>query len=368
MITRDLIQKFRERANRNYYVLNKYRDYNGKNLWSCICSSMDWISVATSYLTEHPIPERNGNDDLSSVNVYTFISCVDMLFEAVKQLHRVFVNKDTVPFDGEKGIFRDNEFCKDDNNYFKMIRACFGAHSVNLNDYFTSPKKKEKRFASWSGGFFSDRDYGVILYSVCPGEPNISLDISFEEIGKFLERTYGYLEKIISLIDHDEEEYREEQRQKLIPVSKDPVEQLQILREENKKRYNTDYYAEIIDELELLFATDITDVDNLEKVEQYRTAIVPAIDELRIVIQEMNLDEVKAYDEINSSPVDLPHSVGTGFVELADMIFANSYKPPIFLPCLVRHISKYVNISGIEDSEELYVLAKTAMYISKSND
>ena len=85
MITRDLIQKFRERANRNYYVLNKYRDCNGKNLWSCICSSMDWISVATSYLTEHPTPERNGNDDLSSVNVYTFISCVDMLFEAVKE-------------------------------------------------------------------------------------------------------------------------------------------------------------------------------------------------------------------------------------------------------------------------------------------
>ena len=207
----------------------------------------------------------------------------------------------------------------------------------------------------------------MILYSDCPGEPNISLDISFDEIGKFLERTYGYLETIIALIDQDEEEYRKEQRQKLIAISKDPVEQLQILREENKRRYNTDYYAEIIDELEMLFATDITDADNLEKVEQYRMDIMPAIDELRIIIQEMNLDEVDSYEEINSSPVDLPHSVGTGFVELAEMIFANSYKPPIFLPCLVRHISQCVNITGAEDSQELYVLAKTAMYILKSN-
>ena len=74
MITRELIQKFRERANRNNYVLNKYKDYGGKNRWGCVCSSMDWISVAVSHLVENPKPIRTGNEDISSVNVYLYIS------------------------------------------------------------------------------------------------------------------------------------------------------------------------------------------------------------------------------------------------------------------------------------------------------
>ena len=65
MVTKELIGQFRDRVNKNNYVLNKYRNIDGKNKWSCICSCMDWIYVAISYLSENPIPIQYGNDDLT---------------------------------------------------------------------------------------------------------------------------------------------------------------------------------------------------------------------------------------------------------------------------------------------------------------
>ncbi len=363
MITQELLGRFRERVNKNNFVLNKYQNKDGKNQWSCICSCMDWISVATSYLIENPRPKRSGNDDISSVNVFTYISCVDMVFEAVKQLHKIFVDSNSVPFSGEKKVFQDNQYCKDDNRYFKMIRACFGAHSVNLNDFFTSSKEKEERFASWSGGFFSSKDYGVILYSKCPEVKNISLDISFEEIDSFLQRTYSYLETLIELIAVDEKKFREDRQKEQIAVVDDSVEQLKILKEENLKRYRVDYYSFLIDELILLFETEIADAENLTKVEMYRKAILPAIAELCHVLQEMNLEEVETYESVVAKNVDLPHSVNTGFGELSDLVYSTPSAPPIFIPCLIKHISPFVNIHGDESIEELYVLAKTAFFV-----
>lgn len=42
-----LIDLFREKVNNNGadLILHRYRNNNGKNQWSIICSAMDWISV-----------------------------------------------------------------------------------------------------------------------------------------------------------------------------------------------------------------------------------------------------------------------------------------------------------------------------------
>lgn len=362
MVTKELIGQFRDRVNKNNYVLNKYRNIDGKNKWSCICSCMDWISVAISYLSENPIPIQYGNDDLTSVNVYTYISCVDMVFEAIKQLHRIFVSEKGIPFENESSIFTENEYCKNDNDYFKLIRSCFGAHPVNLNDYFTSGNSKERRFASWSGGHFSRRDYGVILYSNCPGAKDIFFDISFKELDAFLVRTYSYLIDLIRLIDEDEELSQKTLRNKPIQYDADPLRQLEILEKENVARYNNDYYKCVIEELKLIFGVTITNSDNLIKVNQYRKTIEPAIAELRSALQAMDLEEINSYEECNLYGSSLPHSVSSGFTELADSVFSNVFSYPIFLSSLIKHISSVVVVSGHETDEELYVLAKTAFY------
>lgn len=363
MVTRELIGRFRDRVNENNYVLNKYRNIDGRNKWSCICSCMDWISVAISYLSTNPMPIQHRNDDLASVNVYTYISCVDMVFEAVKQLHRVFVSEKGIPFENESRIFTENVYCRDDNNYFKLIRSCFGAHPVNLNDYFTSHIAKEKRFASWSGGHFSRRDYGVVLYSNCPGVDSIFFDISFSEIDAFLVRTYSYLDELIRVIDEDEAKTKRELRNERIQHDENPMCQLEILDAENKKRYNNDYYKYIIDELKIIFGTKISNTENQVKVDLYRRHIEPAIEELRNVLQEMELTDVKAYEESKKYGRQLPHSVGSGLIELADSVFSDTFSYPIFLPSLIQYISPAVFIAGDESDEELYVLAKTAFFL-----
>lgn len=362
MITRELIDQFRERANRNKYVLNKYRNIDGRNKWSCICSCMDWLSVAASYLSENPIPIQHSNDDLNSVNVYTYISCVDMVFEAIKQLHRIFVSENNLPFENDAYIFTENIYCKSDNDYFKLIRSCFGAHPVNLNDYFTSGDSKERRFASWSGGHFSRRDYGVILYSNRPGVKDIFFDISFSEIDAFLVRTYSYLSDLIKIIDEDEEATKRTLRAKIIQHSDSPVAQLQILSTANKGRYDNDYYDYVINELTLLFNVDITNPGNQPIVDCFKIAMTPAIAELKDLLQCMELEEVSAFEATNPSSATLPYSVQSGLAELSDSVFSHTHTYPIFQPALFEFISSIVAISGNESDEELYILAKAALY------
>lgn len=84
---RQIIQSFRDKVNEKDFVLFKYRDNNNKNLWNCICSAMDWIEVSVEYICRHPLrsvgPEQ-------SIELYAYLASVDIIVEAVEQLHRVF--------------------------------------------------------------------------------------------------------------------------------------------------------------------------------------------------------------------------------------------------------------------------------------
>ena len=50
MISLDKINEFRDEVNSDKFVLSKYKMVNGKNQWGCICSAMDWITVAIEYI------------------------------------------------------------------------------------------------------------------------------------------------------------------------------------------------------------------------------------------------------------------------------------------------------------------------------
>lgn len=367
MINRELISKFKERIHKDNFVLNKYRNINGKNLWSCICSCVDWISVAVTYLSENQTPQFTVNDDLTSVNVYTYISCVDMIYEAINQLHRVFIDVTSVPYNGIKDIFTDEHSCKDDNSYFKLIRACFGAHPVNLHDFFSNGKK-ERRFASWSGEAFSKGDYGVILYSNEPDVDDISFDISFSEINAFLERTYEYINEIIKSINEDEEKFLSKQRDSSIKCVTDEYEQLSILEEENKKRSNFDYYEYIIENLKVIFGTEITNPKNEAVVNEYKDYIRPAIKELYDALQKMDGSEILTYDRIAHLPHQLKHSESSGYVELSDLVLCDLESHMIFLPSLKEYISSHIELDGTESYDELFVLSNAAIFAKAQQD
>ena len=117
----ELISQFRAVVNKNRYVLFKYENVDGKCKWNCICSSMDWMTVAREYVQA----VKEGTVAFKHcMEKYAYIAAIDNVWEAVCQLHRVFIDEDTVPFDGKKHIFKDKALPrKDDNNYFKPCKS-----------------------------------------------------------------------------------------------------------------------------------------------------------------------------------------------------------------------------------------------------
>jgi len=107
MIDPKIIRRFRNKVNDNsYFTLHKYKDRNGKNHWNLICACMDWIDLSVDYLLNNKLENQNIN--VMSMQVYTYISSIDIIWQSIQQLHRAIIDVNTIPFDGERQIFHDN--------------------------------------------------------------------------------------------------------------------------------------------------------------------------------------------------------------------------------------------------------------------
>ncbi len=235
----ELITKFRDKVNSNsYFVLQRYKNVNEKNQWNIICSCMDWISVAIRNL--YDMKNDNTNIDVLSMQTYLYISSIDIIFEAIIQLHRVLACDNSIPFKNDNSVFQKNTPFEhmDDNTYFKHIRATFGAHPVNLND------KSGQWFASWPYKDSMDEyDFQVRLYSNKPKQEDITFGIKFNELNNFLNLRYSYLNNLIEMINNQYNNYVLEKKERIISTDKNIIKQLEILLEEGKDRLNNDYYV-----------------------------------------------------------------------------------------------------------------------------
>lgn len=291
------INAFRYLVNdNNRFVLKAYANKQGKNQWNLICSSMDWISVAIRNL--HSFPALDSNIDVRVMQIYSLISSIDIVNEAVMQLHRVFFGNSTkqMPFKGEKSIFRERIFDKDDSDYFKEIRACFGAHPVNLNG-----EGKEKRFASWpyEGFTKNSSDLEVRLYSNDPNKDDIVLGLNFKELVAFLQSRYDYLDNISLEIEKQYELCKNELASNTIAHCIDMRETVDILLKENELRFNNDYYRSTLEELALLLSTHLSEADLAKEELQFKNRLEPLIKELRQNLQEVNIVDLQYDDLLN---------------------------------------------------------------------
>ncbi|WP_256383846.1 hypothetical protein [Photobacterium toruni] len=291
------ITAFRDLVNdNNRFVLKAYANKQGKNQWNLICSSMDWISVAIRNL--HNFPALDSNIDVRVMQIYSLISSIDIVNEAVMQLHRVFVGHSTnlLPFKGEKFIFSERVFDKDDNDYFKEIRACFGAHPVNLNG-----EGKEKRFASWpyEGFTKSSNDFEVRLYSNAPSKDDIVLGLNIKELVAFLQSRYGYLDDISLEIERQYELCKQELALTPIVHCRNMRESVDILLKENESRFNNDYYRSTLEELALLLSTHLSEAELAREALKFKNSLEPLIEELRQNLQEVNILDLHHDDLLN---------------------------------------------------------------------
>ena len=138
---KELVNKFRDKVNRSPFLSSQYSNIENKNKWNCICSAMDWIDVGISDIDTIRNEYVTAKSLRKSIRFYFYISCIDIVWESIQQLHRVLFHTTQIPFKEEKKIFIINIFEEDDNTFFKTIRACFGAHPVNLSNYGEEQEK-----------------------------------------------------------------------------------------------------------------------------------------------------------------------------------------------------------------------------------
>ena len=121
-----------------------------------------------------------------------------MIKEGVEQLHRVFTNTEDVYLNSETTIWSGNQFSMTDNAYFETLRACFGAHPVNLKG-FKGIETEERRYASWP--YVGNDGFSVRLYPGSSSGSYIEITIPFYQLEQYAERRYAYLHELIKIID-----------------------------------------------------------------------------------------------------------------------------------------------------------------------
>lgn len=351
MISLDKIEMFRDEVNMDKFVYSKYRMIGGKNQWGCICSAMDWITVAIEYIMKF----YANKESIQSMEMFAYISSIDVVWEGIQQLHRVvFPNKKQLPFDGQYQCFKNRVYeHKDDNTYFKEIRACFGAHPVNLQG-----ENGERLFASWSGNFYGG-GYSVILYSNSPEKPFKEMSIYIHELNAFLETRYNYLNMLIKEIQEQRNVFYMKMQQKEIGWVDDPIEQLQILKQEIHERGENDYLLFLVERLQMIFNTKITIKENRLMVDRYRERLKTLIRDLFSHVQNMDMDDIEA-NLLFPRPTVLPDGYGYWFEKIGDFISGAGY-PPAYWEGRLKQIFSGTIIMEYETYQELYVVILACM-------
>jgi hypothetical protein len=292
VVSDDKIGDFRDLVNSNSsFVYETYKDKNGKNLFNLVCSCMDWITVSIRHLEN--ASDFDKNIDTRVMQMFSLISSIDLISESIVQLHRVFINPKTLPFAGEKKCFASRLFAdEDDNNYFKTIRACFGAHPVNLNQSNT------KRFASWPFDSHSNTaELTVHLYSANINDEDLPLHLNKNELLEFLTTRYDYLDVIADKIECLFIEYQKSLSKQPIESKFEPLEQLYVLKTESVKRLNNDYYNGEIGDLIMIFEAEVTDPGLMSIADSYKDSLLPLIEEIKTNLQSMNIVDLRnAYE------------------------------------------------------------------------
>lgn len=358
MLDTDLIHRFRDAVNANAFTFFKYSKKQNKNQWNCICSAMDWITVAVEHLNECPLGHIRS---LSSLEMYSYIASCDIIVEAIQQLHRVIFSTTATIFEKDCNCFPDNQFHQTDLVYFKTIRSCFGAHPVNLNEPGEEENRAMRRFASWSGGSWSEGDFSVILYSNQLNGANIHLSIRFKQIINFVQKYYNYLDALIKELSRQYDDFCSEMKKSRFACEGIPVERLLILQHESKLRLNKDYYRSTIDELLLIFSTPISALENTEFVEEYRNALTDLIDEIYHNLREMSLDDLENDKLLHLRPNGLPNGWEYWYEKLLENVFGNGYPPELWLPRIEDIFAGKFKFS-YESIQELFVLVQAAIY------
>jgi hypothetical protein len=310
-LTDKLIDDFRETVNSNSgFVFHYYHSKEEKNYFHIVCSCMDWISVAIRFLSKDITPDVNV--DVRVMQFFSVISAIDIVFESIVQLHRVIFQNNKIPFKGIHEIFKGNQLDLDDNDYFKEVRAMFGAHPVNLNG-----QGDQKWFASWPYDHLTTdkTTFELRLYSNKVGVNDLTFGLHINQLQDFLLQRYNYLTELKKEIIRQYDSFCKDMASQQIEFSDSPYELILILEKESAKRLNNEYYNGVIYELKKVFSTTLNENHLSAEETEYKIILHQLINELHQKLQAMFFTDLKFYKYLNPdySYPDIGYSVSKLF-------------------------------------------------------
>ncbi|MCU5622066.1 hypothetical protein OCA99_20675 [Bacillus cereus] len=318
----ELVDELRRKVHENNnFVACYFTEYNGKNVWSKICSCMDWLTVATEGLE---IPKEDKNMNKAALEFTHFIVTIDMILEAIEGLWSSIVpesqeDKELIPHYKDKSIFQAEEFGEKltDRDFFKEIRAWFGIHSVNGNKTKVQLKNKKeivRFFSSWSTiPLFSEPSeelkFSLRLYSNNPEAEELyggTKEIKVNDLINFITLRVKSLDKLMEEIDklYNHEKERLQETPILLDKDKDELAQLNQLHEQaGKRRLLNELYETDIELYKSFLMCDIEEFQPDERalVRNYLEVLKPIIPIYRDIIQNVDIDAFDKFDKFNLS-------------------------------------------------------------------
>ena len=361
----EILNKLRDKVNSSNFIYLNYMNNNEKNKWNCICSAMDWIQVGVATIREEDI--YSGNHLIKCMNFYRYISAIDLVCEAIYQLHRIIMGNGELPFKGDCSVFKENVLkTQDDDEFFKEIRASFGAHATNLKN---GKNPEKRRFASWSieGGLIGENcDWSVILYSNQKGEKDICVGVNISDLKLYFEKRYDYIKKLIEKLDDLECEFTNKMKNKKIKNVSIPRKQLLVLEKENKERMCSSMVNELIKEIMLFFNTKFNEIANEKQIQNFKERLVCGIEEIKNVLQNMDYNaEFKILDILHPKCPRSIHAYNYELSNLYSSVFTNN-KKVYFKEILIEPLKSYITFN-YKTEAEFYFLLIIALNIAEEN-
>lgn len=286
------------------FLVKRYYNQSNKDNWSLIVSTCQWIQVSETALKN--FGGFDGDINKRSFDFFSLIFATDMMWEAIIKLNSVLKPHSDKPFKGENDVFKNRPKIlegKDDNYYFKTLRACFGAHTVDLNLDFsdqtsTSQKVSRNFFASWPHNRHNKMVNFEFKVELWPHDKSLSLNgehysvtSSYDELFHFLEKRYNFILDLIIEIDMQYDSFKKKLCKKInIPGSINPIKSIEILKVESERRL--DLYMYELKKLDQLFQIEENEVgpNNFIILKEHQSYCLKIIDLIRFELESFNID------------------------------------------------------------------------------
>ena len=316
---------------------------------------------------------------MQAFDFYDFINCEVVVIDCIEALAHIFgLEKEISEIKGKRDVFRGDGT---DNDFVKYVRSLASVHPLDTSGH---PKYNGHEnfhcspIAYWDSAMQDGMDLTITIYDSANTQNELEyLRVRVDDFVKVLQRWIDFMDVIMTAIrDYERKtiaEYKETSMK--MPCEFDNyVDYIRYLKEEYIKRGNNTQW-DCFDDFMKIFSTDITNSENIEKVERYKNAIKLSLAFLHDRTQKMEYeksastgilhDEDTNYTELFievHNPVnvgvndnDLKYCLGKLFVRGDD--YRNRMEE------IKDWINQYVIFNNTESYDETYTLVTTALYL-----